>query len=61
MREVAESHAEIWPGHRDLYGRNVATKVERCLAVSDAEDAAARRRRESSARLCSGCSTGSTS
>ena len=46
MREVAESHAEIWPGQRDLYGRNVATKVERCMAVSDAEDVAARRRRE---------------
>ena len=46
MREVAESHAGIWAEHRDLYGRNVGSKVERCMAVSDAEDAAARRRRD---------------
>jgi len=37
MREVAETHAEIFAEHRELYGTNVATKVERCLGVSDAE------------------------
>jgi aspartyl-tRNA(Asn)/glutamyl-tRNA(Gln) amidotransferase subunit A len=46
MREVAEVHRELFREHRDAYGDNVRTKIERCLAVTDAEDAAARRRRE---------------
>jgi Asp-tRNA(Asn)/Glu-tRNA(Gln) amidotransferase A subunit family amidase len=46
MREVADVHRELFEEHRDAYGDNVRTKVERCLAVTDAEDAAARRRRE---------------
>jgi Asp-tRNA(Asn)/Glu-tRNA(Gln) amidotransferase A subunit family amidase len=37
MREAAETHASIFAEHRDLYGDNVATKIERCLAVADAE------------------------
>ena len=36
MREVAETHAELFAANRGLYGENVATKVERCLAVGDA-------------------------
>jgi aspartyl-tRNA(Asn)/glutamyl-tRNA(Gln) amidotransferase subunit A len=46
MREVADVHRELFAEHRDAYGDNVRTKVERCLAVTEAEDAAARRRRE---------------
>jgi aspartyl-tRNA(Asn)/glutamyl-tRNA(Gln) amidotransferase subunit A len=45
MHEVADVHRELFDEHRDAYGENVRTKVERCLAVTDAEDAAARRRR----------------
>ncbi|MGH2986137.1 MAG: amidase family protein, partial [Solirubrobacterales bacterium] len=43
MREVAETHAELFAEHRGLYGDNVATKVERCLAVADADYERARR------------------
>ena len=46
MREVAEVHAQLFAAHRELYGANVATKVERCLAVTDGEYEAALRRRE---------------
>jgi aspartyl-tRNA(Asn)/glutamyl-tRNA(Gln) amidotransferase subunit A len=46
MREVAETHAALFESHRELYGQNVATKIERCLAVSDAEDECGRRARE---------------
>ncbi len=46
MREVAETHEPIYSEHRARYGDNVRTKVERCLAVSDAEAAEAARRRE---------------
>ena len=46
MREVAESHRGLFPEHADAYGENVRTKLERCLAVTDAEFEAARRRRE---------------
>ena len=43
MREVAESHSGLFPEHAEAYGENVRTKLERCLAVSDAEFEAARR------------------
>jgi aspartyl-tRNA(Asn)/glutamyl-tRNA(Gln) amidotransferase subunit A len=46
MREVADVHRDLFAEHRDAYGDNVRTKIERCLAVSDAEDAAARQRRD---------------
>jgi Asp-tRNA(Asn)/Glu-tRNA(Gln) amidotransferase A subunit family amidase len=46
MHEVADVHRELFAEHRESYGDNVRTKVERCLAVSDTEDGAARRRRE---------------
>jgi aspartyl-tRNA(Asn)/glutamyl-tRNA(Gln) amidotransferase subunit A len=47
MREVADVHRDLFAEHADSYGDNVRTKVERCLAVTDAEyDAAARRRSE---------------
>jgi aspartyl-tRNA(Asn)/glutamyl-tRNA(Gln) amidotransferase subunit A len=46
MREVAESHRGLFPEHAASYGENVRTKLERCIAVTDAEFEAARRRLE---------------
>jgi aspartyl-tRNA(Asn)/glutamyl-tRNA(Gln) amidotransferase subunit A len=34
MREAALVHAELFAEHADLYGDNVRTKIERCLAVT---------------------------
>jgi len=45
MREVADAHRALFPGNEDLYGDNVRGKIERCLAVTDDEVAAAQRRR----------------
>jgi aspartyl-tRNA(Asn)/glutamyl-tRNA(Gln) amidotransferase subunit A len=46
MREVAESHAGLFPEHADAYGENVRTKLERCVRVDDAEFQEASRRLE---------------
>jgi aspartyl-tRNA(Asn)/glutamyl-tRNA(Gln) amidotransferase subunit A len=46
MREVADVHRELWAEHAELYGENVAPKIERCLAVSDGEATVAAERRE---------------
>ena len=47
MREVADVHRGLFPERADEYGENVRGKIERCLAVTDAEaDAAAREREE---------------
>jgi aspartyl-tRNA(Asn)/glutamyl-tRNA(Gln) amidotransferase subunit A len=46
MREAAESHRGLFPEHADAYGENVRAKLERCLAVTDAEFEAALRRLE---------------
>jgi aspartyl-tRNA(Asn)/glutamyl-tRNA(Gln) amidotransferase subunit A len=46
MREVAEVHRELYAEHGDLYGEDVAVKIERCLAVTDAEATAAARARD---------------
>jgi aspartyl-tRNA(Asn)/glutamyl-tRNA(Gln) amidotransferase subunit A len=35
MREAADVHRELFAEHADLYGENVRTKIERCLAVTD--------------------------
>jgi aspartyl-tRNA(Asn)/glutamyl-tRNA(Gln) amidotransferase subunit A len=35
MREAALVHAELFAEHANLYGDNVRTKIERCLAVTD--------------------------
>jgi aspartyl-tRNA(Asn)/glutamyl-tRNA(Gln) amidotransferase subunit A len=45
-REAAEVHAELWRDHRELYGQNVAHKLEEALMVTDAEVAAALHARE---------------
>jgi aspartyl-tRNA(Asn)/glutamyl-tRNA(Gln) amidotransferase subunit A len=41
MREVADVHRELYAEHADLYGENVRPKIERCLAVTEAEAEAA--------------------
>lgn len=46
LRETAESHAKLFAEHRDLYGEDVAEKLERCLRVTDAEYEAGLRTRE---------------
>lgn len=45
MREVAESHDGLFPEEAGAYGDNVRTKLERCVAVTDAQFEAARHRR----------------
>jgi aspartyl-tRNA(Asn)/glutamyl-tRNA(Gln) amidotransferase subunit A len=39
--ECAEVHAELFGAHRELYGENVASKIERALLLEDARVAAA--------------------
>jgi len=46
MREVADVHRDLYAEHADLYGANVAAKLETCLAVTDVEYEAAVRARE---------------
>jgi aspartyl-tRNA(Asn)/glutamyl-tRNA(Gln) amidotransferase subunit A len=46
MREVADVHRELYAENADLYGANVAAKLELCLAVTDAEHDAGLRARE---------------
>ena len=46
MREVAQSHHDLFPKHADSYGENVRTKLEHCVRVSDAAVEAGRRERE---------------
>ncbi len=45
-REVADVHRELFAEHADSYGENVRPKIERCLAVTDAEYERACERRE---------------
>jgi aspartyl-tRNA(Asn)/glutamyl-tRNA(Gln) amidotransferase subunit A len=47
MREAADIHRELFEEHAESYGENVRIKLERCLAVTDAdyERAAAARAR----------------
>ncbi len=47
MREVADIHRELYAEQAELYGENVATKIERCLAVTDEEYRQALAARES--------------
>jgi aspartyl-tRNA(Asn)/glutamyl-tRNA(Gln) amidotransferase subunit A len=36
-REAADVHRDLFAEHRDQYGDNVRTKIERCFAVTDEE------------------------
>jgi aspartyl-tRNA(Asn)/glutamyl-tRNA(Gln) amidotransferase subunit A len=46
MREVADVHRELFGEHSESYGENVRPKIERCLAVGDAQAETAVRMRE---------------
>src|SRR5262249_61192693 len=47
MHDVAGVHRELIEEHGELYGDNPRTKIERCLAITDAEaEAAVAARRE---------------
>jgi aspartyl-tRNA(Asn)/glutamyl-tRNA(Gln) amidotransferase subunit A len=37
MNEVADIHRELYAEHGELYGENLRPKIERCLAVTEAE------------------------
>jgi aspartyl-tRNA(Asn)/glutamyl-tRNA(Gln) amidotransferase subunit A len=52
MREVADVHRELYAENAELYGEEVATKIERCLAVSDAEATLASRARDEYREQC---------
>src|SRR4029077_1212734 len=46
MREVGDVHRELYAESSELYGENIRDKVERCIAVSDAEYSVALRARD---------------
>ena len=46
MREVADTHRELFAENADLYSANVAAKLELCLQVTDSEYEAGLRGRE---------------
>ena len=51
MREVADVHRDLYAESAELYGENIRGKIERCLAVTDAEyEEAVRARREHAER-----------
>jgi aspartyl-tRNA(Asn)/glutamyl-tRNA(Gln) amidotransferase subunit A len=54
MQEVADVHRELFAENAELYGEDLATKIERCLEVSDGEAAAATRNREEYRERCDG-------
>jgi len=41
MREVGDVHRDLYPENAELYGENIRTKIERCLAISEREAARA--------------------
>jgi aspartyl-tRNA(Asn)/glutamyl-tRNA(Gln) amidotransferase subunit A len=45
MREAGDVHRELYPENAELYGDNIRSKIERCIALDDAEYDAARRAR----------------
>jgi aspartyl-tRNA(Asn)/glutamyl-tRNA(Gln) amidotransferase subunit A len=51
MREVAGVHRELYAEHGDLYGEDVAAKLELCLAITDDEYERGLRAREDYRRL----------
>jgi aspartyl-tRNA(Asn)/glutamyl-tRNA(Gln) amidotransferase subunit A len=52
MREVADVHRGLFPERADEYGEGIRWKLERCLAVTDGEMAAAERLREEYRERC---------
>ena len=45
MREVGDVHRDLFEESAELYGENIRAKVERCIAVSDAEHMSGERAR----------------
>jgi aspartyl-tRNA(Asn)/glutamyl-tRNA(Gln) amidotransferase subunit A len=52
MREVAEVHRELYAENAELYGEDLAEKIERSLAVTDGEVAGAERARAEYRERC---------
>jgi aspartyl-tRNA(Asn)/glutamyl-tRNA(Gln) amidotransferase subunit A len=52
QREVADVHRELYAEHADLYGEDLAAKIELCLAVGDGEVTQAEREREEYRERC---------
>ena len=52
MYEVAQVHRELYAENAELYGDELATKIERCLAVSDSEASLAARARDEYRERC---------
>jgi aspartyl-tRNA(Asn)/glutamyl-tRNA(Gln) amidotransferase subunit A len=52
MREVADVHRELYAENAELYGDELATKIERCLGVPDGEVTAAQRARDEYRERC---------
>jgi aspartyl-tRNA(Asn)/glutamyl-tRNA(Gln) amidotransferase subunit A len=52
MHEVAEVHRELYVENGELYGEELAVKIERCLAVSDAEASRAEQARTEYRERC---------
>jgi aspartyl-tRNA(Asn)/glutamyl-tRNA(Gln) amidotransferase subunit A len=52
MREVAGVHRDLYDEHRELYGEDVAVKIEGCLRVSDADAEATARSRDAFRETC---------
>ena len=46
QREAAAVHEPLWREHRELYGENVATKLQRAIRGTDQEVERAARERE---------------
>jgi Asp-tRNA(Asn)/Glu-tRNA(Gln) amidotransferase A subunit family amidase len=56
MREAADVHRDLFAEQGELYGENIRPKIERCLAVGDAEAAHAAGRRSAYAEaLAAAC------
>jgi Asp-tRNA(Asn)/Glu-tRNA(Gln) amidotransferase A subunit family amidase len=52
QREVADVHRELYAEHGDLYGGDLAVKIELCLAVDDADVVQAERARDEYRERC---------
>jgi aspartyl-tRNA(Asn)/glutamyl-tRNA(Gln) amidotransferase subunit A len=58
QREVADVHRELYAEHSDLYGGDLAAKIEICLEVGDGEVAQAERARAEYRERCDELLTG---
>jgi aspartyl-tRNA(Asn)/glutamyl-tRNA(Gln) amidotransferase subunit A len=58
MREVGDVHRELYATHSDLYGENIAGKIEHCLRISDGEYGAALEARREHAERAAGALEG---